>query len=68
MQEYAQILNYAIPFFIVLIAIEYGASCFMHLKVNRLFDTISSLSSGVTNVLKDILGLSIAIISYKWMV
>jgi len=38
------------------------------LKVNRLFDTISSLSSGVTNVLKDILGLSIAIISYKWMV
>ncbi len=68
MQQYAQILNYAIPFFIVLIAIEYGASCFMQLKVNRLFDTISSLSSGITNVLKDILGLSIIIISYKWMV
>jgi len=68
MQEYAQILNYAIPFFIVLIAIEYGASCFMQLKVNRLFDTVSSLSSGITNVLKDILGLSIIIISYQWMV
>ncbi|MBC7885982.1 MAG: sterol desaturase family protein, partial [Saprospiraceae bacterium] len=67
MQEYARILNYAIPFFIVLIVIEYGASCLIRLKVNRLFDTVSSLSSGITNVLKDILGLSIIIISYGWM-
>ena len=51
MEQYAQILNYAIPFFLVLIAIEYGASCFMHIGVNRLFDTISSLSSGLTNVI-----------------
>ncbi len=68
MQEYAKIMNYAIPFFMFLIAIEYGASCFMKLKVNRLFDTISSLSSGITNVIKDILGLSIVIISYGWLV
>jgi sterol desaturase/sphingolipid hydroxylase (fatty acid hydroxylase superfamily) len=31
-------------------------------------DTISSLSSGLTNTIKDVLGLSIAIISYDWMV
>jgi alkylglycerol monooxygenase len=68
MEEYARILNYAIPGFLILIAIEYGASCWMQLKVNRLFDTISSLSSGITNVVKDILGLSIIIISYTWMV
>jgi sterol desaturase/sphingolipid hydroxylase (fatty acid hydroxylase superfamily) len=68
MQEYAQILNYAIPFFLVLIAIEYGASCYMQFKVNRIFDTISSLSSGITNVIKDVLGLSIVIISYGWLV
>ena len=68
MEEYARIMNYAIPFFMVLMAIEYGASCFMKLKVNRLFDTISSLSSGVTNVIKDVLGLSIVIISYGWLV
>lgn len=68
MEEYARIMNYAIPFFMVLMAIEYGASCFMQLKVNRLFDTISSLSSGVTNVIKDVLGLSIVIISYGWLV
>lgn len=66
MEEYAQILNYAIPLFLVLIAIEYGASCYMHVGVNRLFDTISSLSSGLTNVIKDVLGLVIVIVSYKW--
>lgn len=68
MEEYARILNYAIPGFIVLIAIEHGASCWMKIKVNRLFDIISSLSSGITNVVKDILKLSIVIISYAWMV
>jgi len=66
MQEYAQILNYAIPFFLILIGIEYGASCFMHFKVNRIFDTISSLSSGITNVVKDVLGLAIVVVSYTW--
>ncbi|MEZ4910699.1 MAG: sterol desaturase family protein [Saprospiraceae bacterium] len=66
MQEYAQILNYAIPFFIVLILIEHIADQFMHVGVNRLFDTISSLSSGITNVIKDVLGLVIVIVSYKW--
>jgi sterol desaturase/sphingolipid hydroxylase (fatty acid hydroxylase superfamily) len=31
-------------------------------------DMISSLSSGMTNVTKDVLGLSVAIISYGWLV
>ncbi|MFZ1750968.1 MAG: sterol desaturase family protein [Saprospiraceae bacterium] len=68
MEEYAKILNYAVPAFFVLIMIEYGASCFVHLKVNRIFDTISSLSSGLTNVIKDVLGLSVVVISYGWLV
>ncbi len=68
MEEYAQILNYAIPFFLILIAVEYVASRFMHIQVNRIFDTISSLSSGISNVIKDVLGLSIVIISYQWFV
>ena len=66
MVEYAQILNYAIPLFLVLILIEYVASLFVGVKVNSFFDTISSLSSGITNVLKDVLGLSIVIIGYDW--
>ena len=66
MEGYAAVLNYAIPFFIVLIAIEYGVSCYMQVSVNRLFDTISSLSSGITNVIKDVLGLIVVIVSYEW--
>ncbi|MFT3980184.1 MAG: sterol desaturase family protein [Ferruginibacter sp.] len=34
----------------------------------RSMDMISSLSSGVTNVTKDVIGLSIAILSYEWLV
>lgn len=34
----------------------------------RSMDMISSLSSGVTNVTKDVLGISLAIISYEWLV
>jgi sterol desaturase/sphingolipid hydroxylase (fatty acid hydroxylase superfamily) len=31
-------------------------------------DMIASLSSGITNSTKDVLGLSIAVLSYDWMV
>lgn len=68
MEAYTQILNYAIPLFLVLIAIEYLVGRYMHFKVIRLFDTVSSLSSGITNIVKDVLGLSVVIISYQWMV
>ncbi|MCB9309657.1 MAG: sterol desaturase family protein [Lewinellaceae bacterium] len=66
MEQYARLLNYAIPFFLVLIFIEYFFSRVKHQEVNRLFDTISSLSSGLTNVIKDVLGLVIVIVSYEW--
>ncbi|MEE9372939.1 MAG: sterol desaturase family protein, partial [Saprospiraceae bacterium] len=47
---------------------EYFASRIMGKPVNRAMDTISSLSSGMTNTLKDMLGLSVVIISYAWVV
>ena len=53
MEAYTQILNYAIPLFLVLIAIEYLVGRYMHFKVIRLFDTVSSLSSGITNIVKE---------------
>lgn len=68
METYAQVLNYAIPFFVTLIIIEHLASIKMGLKVNRGADVISSLSSGNTNAIKDVLGLSVAIVSYTWLV
>ncbi len=68
MEAYAQALNIAIPIFFLLILIEEAAARWMGVSVNRGLDMVSSLSSGITNVVKDVLGLSIAIISYAWMV
>lgn len=67
MEAYAQALNYAIPFFILLIAVEWIIGYRKGMLVNRSMDTISSISSGLTNTIKDVLGLSIVIISYDWM-
>lgn len=68
METYAQALNYAIPFFLILIFIEAVAARRMGMKINRGADAISSLSSGVTNTVKDVLGLTVVIVSYSWLV
>lgn len=61
-------LSYAIPGFILLVVIESIAARIMGRSVNKGMDVISSLSSGMTNTLKSLLGLSIVILSYDWMV
>jgi sterol desaturase/sphingolipid hydroxylase (fatty acid hydroxylase superfamily) len=68
MEAYAKALTYAIPFFLALIGIEAFISWRMGVKINRGADMISSLSSGISNIVKDVLGLSIAIVSYAWLV
>ena len=68
MESYAQVLNYAIPLFIGLIVIEAIWAWKKGMAINRGPDIISSLSSGMTNTIKDVLGLSIIIISYSWLV
>ncbi|MEM8567161.1 MAG: sterol desaturase family protein [Bacteroidota bacterium] len=68
MERYAAILNYAIPFFLLLLLIEAFVAWRMKKKVIRGIDTLSSLSSGVTNVIKDVLGLTLIIVSYEWFV
>jgi len=67
MEAYAEVLNYAIPFFLTLILIEFLVGKAMGVKTNRSMDTISSLSSGMTNTLKDVLKLTIMIISYGFL-
>lgn len=67
MEAYANALLVAIPLFMVLMGIEmlYG-----HLKGKQtytLMDTLSSLSSGMTNVLKDSLGLVVILVSYPYL-
>ncbi len=68
METYARVLSYAIPGFILLIILESLIAKRKGMKINRPMDVISSLSSGMTNTLKNILGLSVVIISYEWMV
>jgi len=67
METYAQVLTYAIPGFVALIVIESLVAKMMNLSVNEPMDTISSLSSGMTNTLKSLIGLSIVILSYDFM-
>ena len=67
MNTYASILLWAVPGFLILVLIEmlYG-----HLTKKQSYvfmDTLASLSSGMTNILKDVLGLGIILISYPFL-
>lgn len=68
METYAAVLAYAIPGFVGLIIIESLAARWKGVQVNRPADTISSLSSGITNTLKTLMGLAVVIFSYQWLV
>jgi len=68
LETYIKLLQYAIPGFLVLILMEYVIGRWMGKITIRSLDTISSLSSGLTNIIKDVLGLTIVIISYGFLV
>jgi alkylglycerol monooxygenase len=68
MEAYGKILLIAMPAFLVLVLFEKGWGWFKGHDTVPVSDMISSLSSGITNVTKDVLGLSVAIISYGWLV
>lgn len=68
MEAYAQVLLIAIPGFIGLILIEYLVSKWKGVELFEGMDTIASLSSGITNTLKSVLGLILIIVSYEWVV
>ena len=56
MDTYANILLITIPIFLVLITIEILYGAWKKNQQHSFMDTISSLSSGFTNLLVDILG------------
>ena len=67
METYADALLVAIPIFVLLILAETLWGAYRgHQTLNSL-DTISSLSSGITNVIKDSLGLVVVILSYPFL-
>ncbi len=68
MDTYARILLIAMPVFLVLVFTEKLYGFLVRKDSFKPMDTISSLSSGVTNSLKDVLGLSVTILSYDWLV
>jgi len=67
MESYATALLYATPFFLGLVLIEILYGRFVKDQKHNLMDTVSSLSSGLTNVVKDSLGLVLILISYPFL-
>jgi alkylglycerol monooxygenase len=67
MDAYGKILLIAMPVFLLLVLFEKWYGWRKGFETVRNMDMVSSLSSGVTNVTKDVLGLSIALISYEWL-
>jgi alkylglycerol monooxygenase len=67
METYGKILLIAMPAFLLLVLAEAYYGVWKGKQTVRNMDMISSLSSGITNVTKDVLGLSIAIIGYGWL-
>jgi alkylglycerol monooxygenase len=68
METYAKILMIAVPSFLGLVILEKSYGYFVKKDVPRFFDLIASLSSGITNSVKDVLQLSFTILSYAWLV
>ena len=66
MDTYANILLITIPIFLVLIVVEVSYGVWKKDQKHSYMDTISSLSSGFTNLMVDILGLGIIIFSYPF--
>jgi sterol desaturase/sphingolipid hydroxylase (fatty acid hydroxylase superfamily) len=67
METYGKILLIAMPIFLMLVLLEKLYGWYKGNNTVRNMDMISSLSSGVTNATKDVLGLSITILSYTWL-
>ena len=67
METYANVLLIALPSFMVLILIEILYGLWRKNLTYNLMDTISSLSAGTTNMIKDLLGIGFIIISYPYI-
>ncbi|HUM51915.1 MAG TPA: sterol desaturase family protein [Chitinophagales bacterium] len=66
MDTYGLILLIAMPIFVVLIITELIAYAIIKKQYNYI-DSVSSLYSGMTNTIKDVLGLTIVVISYEFL-
>ncbi len=67
METYANALLIAIPFFVGLVLLEILYGHFIKDQKHNVMDTVSSLSSGLTNIVKDSLGLVLVLVSYPFL-
>ncbi|MES2646097.1 MAG: sterol desaturase family protein [Bacteroidota bacterium] len=67
METYGKILLIAMPAFLLLVLFEKWYGWRKGFDTVNNMDMISSLSSGITNATKDVLGLSVIILSYGWL-
>tara|TARA_A100001037_G_scaffold120677_1_gene109817 strand:+ start:808 stop:2067 length:1260 start_codon:yes stop_codon:yes gene_type:complete len=67
MDTYANMLLIAIPIFFISVLLEALYGNWINDQKHNFMDTISSLSSGITNLLYDLLGLGIIIVSYSFL-
>ena len=68
MEQYGKILMIAMPLFLLLVAFEKWWGWRKGKDTVSNMDMIASLNSGISNATKDVLKLSVTIISYTWMV
>ena len=68
MEEYGKILVFVMPIFLILIIIEKIYGHYKGENTSPNMDSVSSVSSGMVNSVKDVLGLSITLVSYDWIV
>ncbi|HMX80414.1 MAG TPA: sterol desaturase family protein, partial [Ferruginibacter sp.] len=68
MERYGQVLLIAMPAFLLLVLFEKWYGRIKGKDTVRNMDMISSLSSGVTNVTKDVIGLAFVVLSYPFLV
>ncbi len=68
METYGKILSIVTPAFLVLVLLEKGYGYWTRKAPFNTMDTLSSMSSGYTNAIKDVLGLSVSILTYQYMV
>jgi sterol desaturase/sphingolipid hydroxylase (fatty acid hydroxylase superfamily) len=67
MEEYGKILVVVMPIFLLLIAIEKIYGYYKGNDTAPYMDTVSSISSGMTNSVKDVMGISVSLLSYGWL-
>ncbi|MGB5435587.1 MAG: sterol desaturase family protein [Maribacter sp.] len=67
METYAKALLYAIPFFMILLVIEMLYGYVVKDQKHKVMDSVASISSGLTNIVKDSLGIGIIIVTYPFL-